>query len=356
LAINEENNEEDEDYVKKNVDENKMISCSDATTTLHIKQGTYNAKRKVSRAILNPNDSCPICMRQWDQFVDNSIVAILECSHTCCATCLFNLHKECQTIEENYQIPFSCSLCRLALKPTVLSDLANMVVNASLIASFGRFVAQTGLLDENEDVRRNMVVNLLLDTCEFDVCRTESKLYELLQMILHDSSQALNSAQKSEYFELAREPVRRIENECVLLRSELNGIYDNESQEWKNKYLKLQRLAKQLTEARENATKDIFERMNSAGDMGAFVPGRGLHVDLHGLFINEAKEKIEELFLPVLPAVKKIVLITGRGVHNPKNEAKLKNALKDYFASVNIKCEEVKGNEGALCIFDQQQL
>jgi hypothetical protein len=108
--------EDYESYEITKLDENKKISCSDATTTLDIKQGNYNAKRKMTSVVLNSNDSCPICLRQWDQFVETSIVAILECSHTCCAICLFNLHRECTKTQMDqqgtYMLPFSCTLCR----------------------------------------------------------------------------------------------------------------------------------------------------------------------------------------------------------------------------------------------------
>jgi DNA-nicking Smr family endonuclease len=91
--------------------------------------------------------------------------------------------------------------------------------------------------------------------------------------------------------------------------------------------------------------------MNSAGQMGMSVPGRGVQLDFHGLYVNEAKKIIDADVLPVLPVLKKIVLITGRGAHNPKQEAKLKSALKEYFASVKIRCEEMSENQGAICIF-----
>ena len=103
----------------------------------------------------------------------------------------------------------------------------------------------------------------------------------------------------------------------AILRQEILLINDTESSEWKNKKKRLQELNKRLNEARKNAANDIFERMNSGGNMGALIEEedvqiQGLvHVDLHGLHVKEAKERVNEYVLPILPALKKVILITG---------------------------------------------
>jgi hypothetical protein len=99
--------------------------------------------------------------------------------------------------------------------------------------------------------------------------------------------------------------------------------------------------------------KDIFERVNSSGQMGVCGADKHLKVDLHGLFVEEAKEVIETFVLPVLPVIGKLMLITGRGVHNKTKMAKLKLALKKHFSEIKIRCEELSDNEGALVIFSQ---
>jgi DNA-nicking Smr family endonuclease len=85
--------------------------------------------------------------------------------------------------------------------------------------------------------------------------------------------------------------------------------------------------------------------------MGVCGADKHLKVDLHGLFIEEAKEVLDSYVLPVLPVIRKVVLITGRGVHNESNMAKLKLALKDHFFKIKVRCEELSDNEGILCIF-----
>jgi DNA-nicking Smr family endonuclease len=85
--------------------------------------------------------------------------------------------------------------------------------------------------------------------------------------------------------------------------------------------------------------------------MGVCGADKHLKVDFHGLFIDEAKQVIEAYILPVLPVIRKVVLITGRGVHNESNMAKLKLALKEHFGKLKIRCEELSDNKGALCIY-----
>jgi DNA-nicking Smr family endonuclease len=85
--------------------------------------------------------------------------------------------------------------------------------------------------------------------------------------------------------------------------------------------------------------------------MGVCGADKHLKVDFHGFFIDEAKEVINTYIMPVLPVIRKVVLITGRGVHNKSQVTKLKLALKDHFAKIKIRCEELSDNEGALCIY-----
>jgi hypothetical protein len=74
--------------------------------------------------------------------------------------------------------------------------------------SFNQFVEQLASYEECKDERKQIVASLLAKTCHFDVIKTEIHLFNLLQMILNDSSQDFNHEQKSEFFDLARAPVR----------------------------------------------------------------------------------------------------------------------------------------------------
>ena len=60
---------------------------------------------------------------------------------------------------------------------------------------------------------------------------------------------------------------------------------------------------------------------------------------------------IQEYILPVLHVLKKMIIITGRGSHNKTGKAVLKQEVKLFLNSKQIKFEDVLGNDGAIYIF-----
>ena len=55
--------------------------------------------------------------------------------------------------------------------------------------------------------------------------------------------------------------------------------------------------------------------------------------------------------LPVLDVAKQIMIITGRGLHSQHGRAVLKEAVRDYFTNLAIRCEDVLINDGALYVY-----
>jgi DNA-nicking Smr family endonuclease len=85
---------------------------------------------------------------------------------------------------------------------------------------------------------------------------------------------------------------------------------DIKSNQWLNEKLEESKnIHSKLDLARQNAANDIFERVNSSGKMGVILDDEnvesGVFVDLHGLHVNEAKLKLNELVLPMLTDLKK---------------------------------------------------
>ena len=162
----------------------------------------------------------------------------------------------------------------------------------------------------------------------------------------------LNPKEKIEYYEQARRPVKTLEQEYLELRQELysdNNI-DNDSKEWKTKHKQMKLVLDKLEVARKNAVSDIYERLNSHGNMGTLTDDNEIQIDLHGLHINEAKLIIDDRILPILPVFSKLILITGHGLHSETGESVLKKAVKAHLVERNIKVERVSRNNGALRI------
>jgi hypothetical protein len=144
--------------------------------------------------------------------------------------------------------------------------------------------------------------------------------------------------------------VDALNQEYVKLREELNSP-NNLGEEWLEKKMRLSELRKQIMAAKENAFNDIYERVNSTGSMGISLAGQNTTIDLHGQSVEAAKRFINDPILPVLPVLKKIMVITGRGLNSANGEGVLKPALKTYLTELNVKYEDVEGNQGAIFIF-----
>jgi DNA-nicking Smr family endonuclease len=147
--------------------------------------------------------------------------------------------------------------------------------------------------------------------------------------------------------------VKRLQNEYDLLKEELNSTTVRFDFKWLAKKQEMSYLKKQIMAARENAHNDIYERINSVGSMGISFYDQSTTIDLHGLSVEAAKRFIDDPILHVLPVLKKIMVITGRGLHSANGECVLKVAIKSYLNELKVECEEVKGNEGAICVHMQ---
>ena len=314
------------------------------------------------------DDQCPICFVQWGNFVEPSLCAVLSCGHACCAACLLRFRDACTTFDNGNNEEsaiFGCVLCRLKLSIQLVDTIAGQVADKRLVASFHELSRK---LPFSGSEFRALLVSLLAGKLEFDVSRVESALFNMVGMVEPTDEGFLSFEKKQEFYKTARAPALRLQEEYSRLRLLLLELNDTDSVEWREKKFELDELHKKLNNARRNAACDIFERINSSsGKMGAiieYIEGGALslsgvgsetrsslvHVDFHGLHVGEAKERVDEFVMPILPALKKMIVITGRGVHSEAGGSVLKQALVKYFAELNVKCEEVRKNKGALLV------
>ena len=299
------------------------------------------------------DDQCSICLLQWSKFVEPSIAVILPCNHACCAKCLSGFKNICfKPAESDQENPeFMCILCRKELSISIIHDTANFIIEHNLLESLNEFSKDLPLSQENKN---KLIVQLLKDF-EFDISRVENTLFNMLGMLVGNHvTRVLNSEEKQKFFEAAREPVKKLQIEYNDTCLKQYCVVDTDSDEWHAINTRRLEIKDQLRLARANAASDIFERINSGGNMGALIDGDEeslVFVDLHGLFVNEAKEKAIEFIQPFLPVLKKMVVITGHGSHNQSGESVLKNAMREHFVSLGFKCRDVEKNKGALFIY-----
>ena len=217
-------------------------------------------------------DSCPFCYCQWSNITDQqSIVVILPCEHASCAKCLLKFQKACaQPPPENadyfddFNCDFSCSVCRTKLTPTLSLDVAHLVMSKKLIPSLNELI---GKLPFSKEEARDFLVRLLVEQFEFDICKVETTLFNMIGLVAVNINEEVNHETKQEFFKIARKPVNLLQSELDKISEELSNINDTESEEWESKLKNFNEVKQKLNVARRNAAKDIFERINSQGEI-----------------------------------------------------------------------------------------
>ncbi|KAI9485738.1 MAG: hypothetical protein EXX96DRAFT_476137 [Benjaminiella poitrasii] len=74
-------------------------------------------------------------------------------------------------------------------------------------------------------------------------------------------------------------------------------------------------------------------------------------IDLHGLFVKEASEKVEQAIQRCQASGQSdLVIIVGKGLHSPGQIAKLKPAIIDLVKRYNVSCQPNIPNPGCLYV------
>jgi DNA-nicking Smr family endonuclease len=163
----------------------------------------------------------------------------------------------------------------------------------------------------------------------------------------HDKKKQLTYDDKRNIYDQARAPVNKMREDRTELRKHLKRLPQkgHNNAEFKKTQALIRDIESKLPLVEKRAAAEIFNKMNSASGMGSNK------FDFHGLHVDEAKIIARVFIVPELAAVKKITIITGRGVHSKDGKSKLKEALQKYFIhELKIKCENVIGNEGAFVL------
>ena len=174
-----------------------------------------------------------------------------------------------------------------------------------------------------------------------------------------DGSKQLTYIEKRHYYELGRAPILMLHKELENIKIEIEKLSTNEdSQEYIEKCKQRKKIELDLRKARHNAANDIYERVNSRGNMGYLNEEEGLvFIDLHGLHLKEAIHKLEEIILPVIFTLSRVNLITGYGLHATNQESVLKNGLREFLnRKKNLKCENDPKNKGILCVYEKSKI
>ena len=198
----------------------------------------------------------------------------------------------------------------------------------------------------------DLIVTLLSQTFEFDLSRVEYCLFNMVGLVEPNPDQELKADEKQKFYEAARAPVKKLQAKYVEIRAKLS-VMGSESSESQVKRQELDLVKNEISIAMQNASRDIFERVNSkVAQKTVRIKGKDVCcVDLHGLHVNEAREIVREYILPILGVVRQIMVITGRGIHSETGKSVLRDPVRQLFEAFKHRCEEVKGNAGAFFVF-----
>jgi DNA-nicking Smr family endonuclease len=186
--------------------------------------------------------------------------------------------------------------------------------------------------------------------------RLQSELVKLSNIWMVEKTAVLTHAQKDHIFNEVRARVKRIQDEKATIEKELMYNQNEQSESYiTNLQQRWNALDVKLSDARIEAREEIFSRVNSADVHSA--GDRYLSIDLHCMYADEAREKLYMLVVPVLPVMKKMLIITGKGSHSEESVGVLRGVVIRFVESVRnregkrcMEWEAISDNEGALWV------
>ena len=295
----------------------------------------------------NYDDEC-VCAGDFQGELAHKYCTILPdpCEgHAFCVECICEIKIQADKAKE----PPRCSHCRNPIDPEFFENLCH---NIALTDPVIKDLMQREPFCRFEE--RDSIVQTLMWRNKFKVEKVIDLLENMADGEVKDqyfrAQGDLSSREKDAIYRKARAPVERLIEKKNLLEEEYRTTVANvkRCQEIRAEVYKLER---QITVARRKAREDIYLQTNSAGTMGAEDTVSGtIKVDFHGLSLKDMQTTFDEQVKPILPAVGKITIITGRGLHSDGGEAKLKKALMKRINQKenDIRYELIEGNAGAL--------
>ncbi|KAG5182950.1 hypothetical protein JKP88DRAFT_241238 [Tribonema minus] len=256
-------------------------------------------------------------------------VVTLPCRHaTCVACCGGQVHASMYGDEEEPKQRLACALCRRSFPRGFVKRLMSKIIaeNTSLPALCEVITGGGDSLAFLEPI----------------LCKHKLNPHDTEEYLIAAAVEAGTTEGVDAIYATARGPVTAIDAELDIVRSRMKGASQHE-----RKALLSERdaLLGRRQYASRHAALDIFERVNrkfSSTDQSI--------VDVHGLHAEEAVAVIEELVLPVLPVLKRILVVTGRGAHSVKKVAVLRGAIERMLHAAGVQFQQAGSNAGALFV------
>ena len=338
------------DYTETNREDNRQDSATgiqrksasddvDADALLEYGEVLYE-----NHLAKNAKDGCPICLREFNGELVRSYCVVLPCGeHALCASCLCSLKIQADKAKQCPQ----CPLCRFLFNCDFVEGVTSVVIEKD--QTIANLIVQLANTDHSEKIA---VAKRLLWTHRFEVSAVVDALEELLDgrasVLFFRSEGDLTHKQKEDIYRKARISIEKLEEKLRQLLHE-QSLADSTSLD--KICCSVRQVRRELGEAREKSREEIYGKMNNVGTMGAEVEGGMIQVDYHGLHVSGMRKKFKDHILLIIPEVKKVMIITGRGSHSVRKKSKLKKALQKLIGEYeNLYWQRVEDNDGAILV------
>lgn len=286
------------------------------------------------------SDCCPICRSHWS---DNELVVITRCSHAFCLQCIMSSPMK------------SCSICRKDIDSNLIKYTFDQIIKNNLIEFIQNYYEK---LPFSSKEYYDIVYKLFI-THSANLQKIHDILYNMTGLVYNNrENNILTYEEKNNIYITGRKPVVKINLEILELKKERNK-YMYYSENWININKKIKELKNNLYHAKINASNYIYNEMNNFVNLDNInYPvelENKISVDLHSLYIEEAKNMVLEFIIPTLPIYKNIYLITGYGKHSSTGVSELREELRKYISNLDfkkLKCEYTK-NPGVLLLSEK---
>jgi DNA-nicking Smr family endonuclease len=145
---------------------------------------------------------------------------------------------------------------------------------------------------------------------------------------------------KQGIYETSRAPLKAMQNELKGLVDQMMSRWDSDSKDFIKLKKRVNTLKEKIKKTQMDVSNDVFEQINSGGDMGVIGSDGKMRIDLHALHVEEAKRMLHEYVFPSLPVVRKVILVTGRGKNSKGGKSVLKEEIKIFVRASGYVCED----------------
>jgi hypothetical protein len=182
-----------------------------------------------------------------------------------------------------------------------------------------------------KDTANDLVCKLLVEN-SFQIGRVDEILFNLVGLAsFYPEKNGLSTSDKQDIYLTSRAPLKALFDQLRPLTDRLEMIqWDIDTKEYKNISKRVQKLQEKIKATQLSVSNDVFERINSCGSMGIIGYDGLMSIDLHALHVEEAKNMLLEYVFPVLPVVRKVLVITGRGTNSNGGKGVMKEEIKVY--------------------------